>query len=70
VQLRLDGLPPGVTLAAPPKPLTPDATDFQFELKVAPKVAPAITNLTLTCTTTIAGMAYAHPPVLIPLQLK
>jgi hypothetical protein len=66
VQLALAGLPPGVTLAAPPKPLTAEQTDFQLELKVDAKFAATTpTTLTLTCSTTIGGMAYAHPAVTV-----
>ena len=66
VQLKLDGLPPGVTLAAPLKPLTAEQTEFQIDLKVDAKFAammPAM--LTLTCSTTINGAAYAHPPLTV-----
>jgi hypothetical protein len=70
VAWKLDGLPAGVTLAMPPKPVPADAREFQIELKVAPKVATAMANLTLTCSTAIGGMAYNHPPVSIASQLK
>ncbi len=66
VQLALAGLPPGVTLAAPPKPLTAEQTDFQLELKVDAKFAATMSaTLTLTCSTTINGTAYAHPPITV-----
>jgi hypothetical protein len=69
VQVKLDGLPAGVTLAAPPKPVDGDWAEFQIDLKVDPKAAAANANLTLTCSTTIAGAAYAHPPVPVPAQV-
>lgn len=68
VQLKLDGLPAGVALATPLVPVAGTANEFQIMLKADPKAAAAITNLTLTCSTTIAGMAYAHPAVTVPLQ--
>ena len=66
VQVALAGLPAGVTLAAPPKPLTAEQTEFQIELKVDAKFAATMpATLTLTCSTTINGAAYAHPPLTI-----
>ena len=66
VQVKLDGLPPGVTLAAPPKPLTGEQTEFQIELKVDAKFAATMpATLTLTCSTTISGAAYAHPSLTV-----
>lgn len=70
VQFKLDGLPAGVTLAAPPKSLAAAESDFQIDLKADPKAVLAMANLTLTCSTTIAGAAYTHPPVIFSLQLK
>jgi hypothetical protein len=70
VTWKLEGLPAGVTLAMPPRAVPADAREFQIELKVAPKVAAAMANLTLTCSTTIGGMAYNHPAVTIASQLK
>jgi hypothetical protein len=69
VQIKLEGLPAGVTLAAPPPPVAAGANEFQIDLKVDAKAAPAPANLTLTCSTTIAGIAYAHPPLAVPLQV-
>ena len=66
VQLKLDGLPQGVTLAAPPKPLTGEQTEFQIDLKVDAKFAATMpATLTLTCSATINGAAYAHPPLTV-----
>jgi hypothetical protein len=70
VTWKLDGVPAGVTLAMPPKPVPADAREFQIELKVAPKVAASMANLALTCSSTIGGMPYNHPPVSIASQLK
>jgi hypothetical protein len=69
VQLKLDGLPKGVTLAAPLVPVPATASEFQLELKVAPKVPAATGNLTLTCSANIAGAAYVHPPVTVAYQI-
>jgi hypothetical protein len=52
------------------KPVAGDANEFQIELKADPKAVAAMVNLTLTCTTTIAGTASTHPPVTIALQVK
>jgi hypothetical protein len=66
VQLALAGLPAGVTLAAPPKPLMGDQTEFQIDLKVDAKfIATTPATLNLTCSTTINGSAYAHPLVTV-----
>jgi hypothetical protein len=66
VQLALAGLPAGVTLAAPPKPLTGEQAEFQIDLKVDAKFAATTpVTLTLTCSTTINGMAYTHPPLTV-----
>jgi hypothetical protein len=66
VQLKLDGLPAGVTLAAPPKPLAADQAEFQIDLKVDAKyAATAPVTLTLTCSATINGAAYAHPALAV-----
>lgn len=70
VTLKLEGLPAGVTLVAPPAPIAAGATDFQIALKVDPKAAipPTPVSLTLTCATTITGQAYAYPPVTVTVQ--
>jgi len=65
VQLKLDGLPKGVTLAGALKPVTPDRTEFQIELRADPKAAPTTATLTLICATTIGGATYGHPPVTV-----
>jgi hypothetical protein len=69
VAIKLDGLPAGVTLAAPPQPIAAGTNEFQIDLKVDPKATAATANLTLTCSTTIAGIAYPHPALAVPLQL-
>ncbi len=69
VTLALAGLPAGLTLAAPLKPLTGTESDFQIELRAAPNAAPAMANLTLTCSTRIGTMAYAHPAVAVPVMV-
>jgi hypothetical protein len=70
VQLKLDGLPAGVALAKPLAPIAAGASEFAIELKVDPKFAVPMTNLTLTCTATVGGMAYTHPPVNVTAQLS
>lgn len=70
VQLKLDGLPAGVVLAAPPKAVPPGQSDFQIDLKVDAKAAPATANLTLTCSATIGGMAYNHPPLTVAAEIS
>jgi hypothetical protein len=70
VQLKLEGLPKGVTLAAPAQMVAGKASDFAIDLKVDSKAAAASPTLTLTCSTTIAGTVYAHPPVKLPAQVK
>jgi hypothetical protein len=68
VQIKLDGLPAGVTAAAP-QPVGADRTDFRIELKADAKAPAAAGNLTLTCSATLAGTAYAHPPVAVPFEV-
>jgi len=69
VQLKLDGLPAGTTLAKPLAPVAAGATEFTIELKVDPKFAVAMANLTLTGSATIGGMPYGHPAVTIAAEL-
>jgi hypothetical protein len=61
VQLKLDGLPAGVTLVAPPAAVPADKSDFEIMLKVDATAAPAPAALSLTGSTTLAGAAYALP---------
>jgi hypothetical protein len=63
VQIVLTGLPNGVTLAAPLKPIAPNQMETQIDLRVDPKTAAGMASLTVTCSAAIAGMAYSHPPV-------
>jgi hypothetical protein len=70
VQLKLDGLPAGVTLAAPPAPVPADRSDFQIDLKVDPSAPISTATLTLTASTTLAGAPYAPPPVALPAAVK
>jgi len=70
IQLKLDGLPQGVTLAAPLKPLPPEQNEFQIELRSDPKTGVAAANLSLTCSATINAMVYLHPALTIALQGK
>lgn len=69
VMLKLDGLPAGLVLAKPLAPVAPEASDFEIEFKVDPKYATPTANLTLTASTTLGAMAYAHPPVTIAAPL-
>lgn len=69
VQLKLDGLPAGVTLGKPLTPVAAGTDEFAIELKVDPKFAVATANLTLTCSATVSGMPYVHPPLTLTAQL-
>ncbi|MBY0526693.1 MAG: PPC domain-containing protein [Gemmataceae bacterium] len=70
VTLKLDGLPAGVTLAKPLAPIAPGSTEFQIELKVDPKYATPAASLTLTASTTLGAMPYAHPAVTVAAAIK
>ncbi|MBL8795782.1 MAG: hypothetical protein JNM56_17895 [Planctomycetia bacterium] len=70
VQLKLDGLPAGVTLAAPPKPIPAESTEYLLELNVAANAKPVIANLTLTGSANLGGIAYLHPPITIAVEVK
>jgi hypothetical protein len=65
VQLTLAGLPAGVVLANPLKPLGGMDKDVAIELKVNPKAAPITGKATLTFSTTVGGAVYTHPPVIV-----
>jgi hypothetical protein len=65
VQLKLDGLPAGVTLAAPPAAVAGDKSDFEIALKVDAKAATGTATLSLTASTTLAGAAYALSPATV-----
>jgi hypothetical protein len=69
VQLKLDGLPKGVTLTAPPRLVPAGQAEFALELRVDPKAAPAAGRLTLTCTATINGTAYRHPALTVAVRV-
>jgi hypothetical protein len=69
VQIKVDGLPAGVTPTAAPQPVAADRDEFQIELKADPKAAVAAGNGTLTCSATIAGAGYAHPAVVVPIHV-
>jgi hypothetical protein len=69
VQLRLDGLPAGVTLASPPKPVSPEAAEFQLDLRADMKAAAVTAALKLTASATIAGAAYSQPPLAVSVQV-
>jgi hypothetical protein len=47
-----------------------NATDFDINLKVDAKFAAATANLSLNATTTIAGAAYPHPPLIVAGRIK
>ncbi len=61
IQVRLTGLPAGVTLAAPLQPLTADRGEVTIPLKVDAKANPGKATMTLNLTATIGGAAYNHP---------
>jgi hypothetical protein len=67
VRLTVSGLPPGVTLANPLKPVAASESQFTVELKAAPKAAAgtATATATLTLAATINGAVYTHPPLTV-----
>jgi hypothetical protein len=69
IQLRVEGLPAGVTLAAPVAAIPTTAPTFEIPLKVDPKATAASATLKLTATATINGAAYAYPPVSVPIEV-
>jgi hypothetical protein len=69
VTVTVSNLPSGVTLVAAPKPVAANQSDFQVDLRVDPKAPAAMKNLTVRFSTTIAGMAYSHPPLVVPLKI-
>jgi hypothetical protein len=69
VQIALAGLPKGVTLAAPLRPIAANQAEFQIDLRADPKAVAGMANLTLTFSTTIGGTAYAHPAVTVPVRV-
>jgi hypothetical protein len=70
VQVKLEGLPTGLTLVAAPKPVAANQNEFLFELRAGAKMSPASVKLALTCSTTIGGMPYNHPVVPLPVQIQ
>jgi hypothetical protein len=70
VTVRLDGLPAGVTMAAPLAPVPADKTELLVNLKIDPKVAVPMATLTLNASATVNGMAFAHPPVVVNATVK
>jgi hypothetical protein len=72
VQVKVEGLPAGVTLAAPIAAVAPTAPDFQIALKADPKAAetPTPALVKITCTATIAGQPYVHPVLTTALVIK
>jgi len=70
VQLKLDGLPAGVTLTAPLKAVPAGQSDFQFELRADAKAAPLSARLTLVPFATINGVPYSHPAVVLAAQIR
>lgn len=70
VQLKLDGLPAGVTLAAPIAPVAATATDFQIDLKVDSKFAVPAAKLSLSSTATIAGTVHPQPALVVLARIK
>jgi hypothetical protein len=70
VQVKLDGLPKGVTLGTAALTLPSDRNELDLELRADAKAAPATAKGKLSCSTTIAGMAYTHPPVVVEVAVK
>jgi hypothetical protein len=65
VRLTVSGLPAGVTLASPLKPVAAGESQFAVELKADPKAAAGTATATLMFAATIAGAVYTHPPVTV-----
>ena len=68
VQIRIDGLPPGVTSVAPLAVVPANGSEFEIKLKVDARAAAG--NLTLSATATIGGTAYTHPPLIMPVVVN
>jgi hypothetical protein len=65
VRLTVSGLPAGVALASPRKPVAAGESQFAVELKAAPKAAAGTATATLTLAATINGAVYTHPPLTV-----
>ena len=70
INVNLTGLPQGVTLAEPLKPVAADKNELIVNLKVDPKVAVPMATLTLNATATVNGMAFTHPPLSVNASIK
>ncbi len=70
VQVRLTGLPAGVTLATPLQPIAADKPELMAPLKVDPKANPGKATLTLNLTATIGRAAYNHPAVSVEVEVR
>jgi hypothetical protein len=70
VRVTLTGLPAGVTLASPLKPLAASESRIDLELKASPKAAPATATATLTFAATIGGAVYTHPPLTVTVTVQ
>lgn len=70
INVNLTGLPQGVTLAEPPKPVPADKSELVVQLKVDPKVAVPTAALTLNATAAITGMTFTHPPLTVNASIK
>jgi len=69
VTVTLTGLPAGVTLAEPLRPVPGDQKEFTANLKVGPKVGPATATLSLAATAPVNGAAFVHPPVTVNIKM-
>jgi hypothetical protein len=70
VQVTLDGLPAGLTLATAIKSVAAGQNDFLLDLRADAKAPPANAKLTLSCSATIKGIPYKHPAVLFTVQVQ
>jgi hypothetical protein len=70
INVNLMGLPQGVTLAEPLKPLPGDKSELFMNLKIDPKVALPTATLTLNASATVNGMAFMHPPLAVNATVK
>jgi hypothetical protein len=76
VQVKVDGSPAGVTLAAPLKPVPSAAGEFQIDFRVDAKAAAAQATVAITCSSTvggkllnIGGKLFTHPPLSLPVTV-
>lgn len=70
INVNLTGLPQGVTLAEPLKPVPGDKNELVVNLKVDSKVAAPMANMSLNATAAVNGATFSHPPLGITASVK